>query len=174
MENHKASSSKKASPDWCQPKKTYDQRTFRTSWIQKIAIIFPFCQSPLQNRLVHGFQVFPSLVNKAFFTCQPFFQTIKSEIPIRENITAQTGAKTHAGGVNVDLVKVEYQGVMAGIVKTDPTHPAICGMASETTSFHQSSFFIRLIIAHFLVCSYEQKLYLVQEKIPCGTFFLLI
>jgi hypothetical protein len=70
---------------------------------------------------------------------------MKSEMPIRRKSNVQTGPKTHADGVKEDLIKVEYQEVTAGIVNIDPIHPAICGMARDTTSFHQSDFFIRKV-----------------------------
>ena len=145
MENHKASSSKKASPGWCKPKKIKDQRTFRTSWIQKIAMIFAFFQSPLQNLFVQGFQVFPSLVNKAFLTCQFFFQTMNNDMPMRIKSIVQTGPKTHEGGFKAGLVKVEYQEAIAGIVKSDPIHPAICGIISEIISFNQFDLFMEKV-----------------------------
>ena len=54
----------------------------------------------------------------------------------------QTGPKTHDGGVREDLVKVEYQGAIAEIVKIDPIHPAICGIARDKTSLIQSENFM--------------------------------
>ena len=46
-------------------------------------------------------------------------------MPMRRKIVVHTGPNIHAGGFKEVFVKVEYQGTIAGIVKSAPIHPAI-------------------------------------------------
>jgi len=116
------------------PKKNTDQRKLSRSCIEKknSAILI--------------------LVRAAFREVQ----TRNREIPIVIYSNVQTGAKSHAGGLNEGFASVRYQPPTEDDVKTEPIAPADRQMTIDAASFRYLILLMRIQFLHSLPATIQR------------------